>query len=118
LVCHQTSERSFHLDGYPFAVCARCFGIYVGFAIGSMCYPMLRSLTRVDAPARIWLIAAMIPTAIDYLLNLSGLWQNTHLSRLLTGLLLGCISAFYVVPGLIDLSQINLKEFFASERKM
>src|SRR5687767_6864982 len=31
-VCHQIPERSFHVVGQPLAVCARCTGLYVGFA--------------------------------------------------------------------------------------
>src|ERR1043165_9302763 len=33
-LCHQIPERSFYLAGQPLAVCARCFGIYAGFALG------------------------------------------------------------------------------------
>jgi hypothetical protein len=40
---------------------------------------------------------------IDVGLDMLGVWKNTHLSRLLTGLLLGSVAAFYVIPGLIDL---------------
>jgi uncharacterized membrane protein len=118
LACHQISERSFHLGLYPFAVCSRCLGLYAGFAIGTIIYPLVRSLKRIDAPNRLWLISALIPTGIDYALNLFGLWENTHLSRLLTGLLLGGVTAFYVIPGLIDLSQTKLKTFFASDSKV
>jgi uncharacterized membrane protein len=33
-VCHQDAARSFWYLGVPLAVCARCFGIYCGAAIG------------------------------------------------------------------------------------
>ena len=33
-ICHQISERSFHLGVAQLPVCARCLGIYAGFAIG------------------------------------------------------------------------------------
>ena len=32
--CHQLPERSFFIAGHKFAVCARCTGIYAGFAAG------------------------------------------------------------------------------------
>ena len=102
-LCHQLPERSFYLAGHQFAVCARCTGLYVGFAAASLGYPLVRSLKRTDTPARRWLLLAAAPMAIDVGLDMLGVWKNTHLSRLITGLLLGSVAAFYVIPGLIDL---------------
>jgi hypothetical protein len=42
--------------------------------------------------------------AIDWSLTFFGIWENTHTSRLLTGLLLGSTAVFYVMPGIVDLS--------------
>ena len=112
-VCHQMPERSFYIEGQPYAVCARCTGLYVGLAFGALLYPLARSLRRRDTPARAWLIVAAAPTIIDFALNFFGLWSNTHLSRLMTGALLGAVSAFYVIPGLVDLSQIDWRRFLA-----
>ena len=36
-ICHQISERSFHVDGAQLPVCARCLGIYAGFARSVRC---------------------------------------------------------------------------------
>jgi uncharacterized membrane protein len=102
-VCHQLPLRSFHLSGHPLAVCARCTGLYGGFAGASVVYPLVRSLNRTDTPGRRWLLLATVPMAVDLGLDFLGLWQNTHLSRLATGLLLGSVAAFYVIPGLVDL---------------
>jgi uncharacterized membrane protein len=104
--CHQIPERSFYLDGHPLAVCARCTGIYLGFAVAVLLYPLVRSLGRTDAPARRWLLIALAPTLIDFALGFSGLWQNTHFTRSLTGALLGAATAFYVLPGLVDLGRL------------
>jgi uncharacterized membrane protein len=100
-LCHQIPERSFYLAGQPLAVCARCFGIYAGFALGVVCYPLVRSLRRTDTPARRWLLFAALPTGVDFALGFTGLWANTHTSRALTGALLGAVAALYVVPGLV-----------------
>ena len=108
-VCHQIPERAFYLDGHPFAVCARCTGIYFGFAAGVLVYPFVRSLRQGDTPARKWLLLAILPALIDFTLGFAGIWENTHLSRSLTGALLGAVAAFYVVPGLLDLSRMNLR---------
>ena len=113
-VCHQIPERAFWLAGHPLAVCARCFGIYAGFALSVLCYPLVRSLRRTDAPARAWLFAAALPAAIDFSLTFFGLWENTHTSRLLTGAILGVGAVFFVMPGLIDLGQTRLMKFFST----
>ena len=111
-VCHQMPERSFHVAGHPLAVCARCSGIYFGFAAAVLAYPLLRQVRRTDVPARAWLLAASLPVALDFALGFTGLWENTHLSRALTGALLGAACVFYVVPGLVELTSLRPREFF------
>jgi uncharacterized membrane protein len=103
-VCHQIPERSFHLAGPQFAVCSRCTGLYAGFAVAALVYPLARPLQSTDTPSRIWLILATLPLAIDFALGYFSIWENTHLSRFLTGALLSSVAVFYVMPGLIDLS--------------
>lgn len=112
-VCHQITERSFYLGGYPHAVCARCFGLYGGFVAGLVVYPLVRRLDQTGVPARAWLIAAALPTTIDWALSYRGLWENTHLSRSITGALLGGAAVFYVMPGLADLSRRGWRSAFA-----
>lgn len=104
-VCHQLPERAFWLAGHPLGVCARCFGIYAGFAVAVALYPLARSLRRTGTPHRAWLILALFPTAFDFTLGITGLWANTHWSRSLTGAWLGAWLAFYVVLGVIELVQ-------------
>jgi uncharacterized membrane protein len=103
-LCHQQRERSFFIDGHPFGVCARCTGIYAGFAAATVLYPLMKSLRQTEAPARKWLFIAAAPLAIDFLFEFSGLGHNTHSSRFLTGALLGVVAVFYIMPGLLDLS--------------
>ena len=108
-VCHQIPERAFYLEGHPVAVCARCTGIYFGFTASVLVYPLVRSLHRGDAPARHWLLLAAVPALLDFALGFFGIWENTHWSRALTGALLGTVAAFYVVPGLMDLSRMTFR---------
>ena len=102
--CHQLPDRSYFIDGHKFAVCSRCTGIYFGFAFTILLYPLVRSLRNAAFPARRWLLLGTLPLLIDFSLTFFGIWENTHTSRLLTGLLLGCTSVFYVMPGIVDLS--------------
>ena len=103
-VCHQIPERSFFIAGHQFAVCARCTGLYAGFTLATIVYPLVRSLRQIETPARKWLFIAAAPLAIDFTLGFLGIWNNTHLSRFATGALLGAVAVFYVMPGLMDLS--------------
>jgi uncharacterized membrane protein len=114
-LCHQIPERSFQIAGHSFAVCARCTGLYVGVAAGILLFPLVRSLRRTETPARLWLFVAAAPTALDFSLGFFGIWSNTHLSRFVTAALLGAVSAFFIVPGLIDLSRTNWRRFFGHD---
>jgi uncharacterized membrane protein len=104
VLCHQRPDRSYFIDGHEFGVCSRCTGIYFGFALTLLAYPLLRSLRTTTTPARKWLLLAALPLVIDFSLTFFGLWENTHTSRLVTGLLLGSVAVFYVMPGIADLS--------------
>jgi len=109
VACHQESARAFHVEGFPLAVCARCTGLYVGALAGVLAYPLARALASREMPERVWLIMAALPTTVDFALGFFGVWDNTHLSRFLTASLLGVVSAFYIVPGLVDLSLTPLR---------
>ena len=103
-LCHQRPDRSYFIEGHKLGVCSRCTGIYFGFALTLLAYPLVRSLRTTTTPARKWLFLAALPLAIDFSLTFFGLWENTHTSRLLTGLLLGSVAVFYIMPGIADLS--------------
>ncbi len=102
-VCHQTPERSLFIAGHRLAVCARCSGLYAGFAAAVSLYPLIRSLKRTSTPDWKWLFLAAAPSAIDFGLGFLGIWGNTHVSRFLTGALLGAVAVFYAMPALAEL---------------
>jgi len=103
VACHQLPERAFRLAGSPLAVCARCTGLYAGTLAGLAAYPLVRPLGRTQAPWRGWLLLTAAPTSVDFLLGVTGLWENTHASRFWTALALGAAAAFYIVPGAVEL---------------
>lgn len=103
-VCHQIPERSFHLAGHKFAVCSRCTGLYSGLALAALIYPLTRSLQRTETPRLVWLILSTVPLAIDFVLGYFSIWTNTHLSRFVTGGVLGGVAMFFILPGLIEIT--------------
>lgn len=105
-ICHQIPARSFYLENHAFAVCSRCFGIYFGLLIGFIVYPFFRSLENIEPLPRVWLFLAMLPMAIDWSLGFFGVWENTHWSRFLTGLILGAACAIFIVPALVEISRL------------
>jgi len=109
-LCHQLPERSYVIAGHTLAVCSRCTGLYAGFAFTLLLYPLTRSLRTTVTPPRIWLLLAAAPLVIDFSLTFFGVWENTQSSRLLTGLLLGSVTVFYVVPGIVDVSLRGLRK--------
>lgn len=104
-VCHQIPERSFFVDGRQFAVCSRCFGVYFGLLAGLLVYPVWRPILETDPLPRIWLLLSLVPIGIDWSLGVFGIWENTHLSRFVTGTILGTACATFIVPALIEIAQ-------------
>jgi uncharacterized membrane protein len=49
-VCHQIPDRTFHADGTPLPLCARCTGIYLGIVIGLGGMMVLRRQYALDIP--------------------------------------------------------------------
>ena len=82
-VCHQIAERSFHLLGEAVAVCHRCTGLYVGFALGVALWPHMASAARwlADHPRAV--VFFLAPVGVDLALD------NTVSSRFATGTLAG-----------------------------
>jgi uncharacterized membrane protein len=99
-VCHQIAERSFHLWHEPMAVCHRCTGLYLGFAIGIALWPAFPTVARrlLERPRAIVLFA--IPLAID-----AVLFANTPVTRFATGLIAAFPVALLPHVALADLAR-------------
>ncbi|MEO8647897.1 MAG: DUF2085 domain-containing protein [Acidobacteriota bacterium] len=104
-ICHQMPERSFSVAGYQFAVCSRCFGVYFGLLAGIATYPLWRPIDETDSIPRFWLFLSLIPIAVDWSLTIFGIWENTFLSRFVTGALLGLACGVFIVPALVEISR-------------
>lgn len=104
-VCHQIPERSLHLAGHQLAVCSRCFGVYFGLLAGFLLYPLWRKIDEIEPLPRIWLILAVIPITVDWSLTIFGIWENTHLSRFVTGTILGFACAVFIIPAIVEITR-------------
>jgi uncharacterized membrane protein len=104
-VCHQMPDRSFHVLCEPFAVCSRCFGVYFGILLGFVIYPVLRNIHEVEPLPRFWLFLSLLPISIDWSLTFFDIWENTHPSRFITGLILGIACAVFIVPALVEITR-------------
>jgi uncharacterized membrane protein len=104
-ICHQIPERSFHVAGEPFGVCSRCFGVYFGLLLGFVIYPLWRKISEIEPLPRVWLFLSLIPITIDWSLTVFGIWENTHLSRFITGMILGFACATFIIPALVEIAR-------------
>ncbi len=100
-VCHQLPDRSFWIDGVQLAVCHRCYGIYAGLFLGTLLLTFIGThASRLYRKARWLLIVGLLPPALDWGLQLVHLWQNTPLSRVLTGLWFGLVAGLLLAATL------------------
>jgi uncharacterized membrane protein len=103
--------------GYKVAICERDIAMYGSFAIFSIIF----GTSRKKIPSLsfwIWLVAGVLPIAIDGTSQFSGLglniltWlpprESTPLLRTLTGVLFGTLSGWYVLP-LLDQSVVGTR---------
>ncbi len=97
-VCHQRPDRSFFLGDYQFGVCARDTGIYLGFLLSTLAYPLHKKLGAIRTPSKWLLVAAVAPLAFDGTVQLVTGYESTNMRRLATGLLAGVVAPLYVVP--------------------
>jgi uncharacterized membrane protein len=104
-ICHQLPARSFFVDGEPFGVCSRCFGVYLGLLTGMVVYPFWRPIDEIEPLPRFWLFLSLVPMAIDWSLTFFGIWENTLLSRFVTGMILGLGCATFIIPALVEVTR-------------
>lgn len=104
-ICHQLPARSFHIEGEAFGVCSRCFGVYFGLLLGAAVYPLWRSIDETEPISRGWLFLSLIPIGVDWSLTFFGIWENTQLSRFLTGTILGAACTTFIIPALVEIAR-------------
>lgn len=86
--CHQNPNRSFLFFGYPFAVCARCFGFYIGFIFSNFFKLKFSFVFFI-------FLLALTDVFLNYYLSVN----TGNLTRFISGIILGlffntCINLF------------------------
>jgi uncharacterized membrane protein len=94
LICHQVSDRSFHIGASQLPVCARCLGIYAGCALGTC------GLVRLGRDPRRLVLLAALPTVLTVVAESVGLWRTSNLTRLVAGVPLGFALGLLVTTAL------------------
>ena len=101
-ICHQIDGRSFHVFGFPLAVCSRCSSIYMAFLAGTLLYPFIYDLQRPGMPPRTLLLIVLIPMLFDVGAGILGVHEASLLSRTVTGALFGFLLPLYIIPGAVE----------------
>lgn len=98
--CHQLPDRSFHINGIQFPLCARCTGILIGFVLLG---PIITIFTYGNMYVSLGLILLMI---IDGTLQLLTKYRFNNMLRLLTGLGFGYASFSIIVHMIVKTIQL------------
>jgi uncharacterized membrane protein len=96
LVCHQHADRSFFSCQRQWPVCGRCTGLYLGAGLGAVVglFGVGRRVTR-----RRWrevLVAAAVPTAVLWGVEMAGWWDPGSPVRAVVAGLLGTVGGVWL----------------------
>lgn len=104
-ICHQNPDRSFHCNDHPLPLCARCSGIYTGFLLGSLGYPLLRKFKKLHSGSFWVLLFGALPTVLEFSITITRLSNSNSWIRGITGLFLGGSIAFIILSILVEYEQ-------------
>ncbi len=100
--CHQIPDRSLSVGGVCLPLCARCIGIFVGFAAGWTFWRLVPIVRRNRPAADLTLILGLGPMVADGLANSTGIVTTPGLFRFATGVLFGAVAARALWPALLE----------------
>lgn len=113
-LCHQLPERSFEAAGIQFPVCARCTGIYVGFALVLMAilwfYRGRHPSGRVAMTVYVLVAISIAAMAWDGISSYAGFRDTSNLLRLITGALFGGSLALVTYAMMADVLLANRRD--------
>jgi len=88
-VCHQDPSRSFRLLEVTLPVCSRCTAVYFGALAGIALFPLIRNAAILSGRIGYLLAISTMLLGLDVVANVAGIWNNTFLSRSISGGFLG-----------------------------
>jgi uncharacterized membrane protein len=96
--CHQRGSRSVYINGNEMPYCTRDMAIFVGMAIGALI--SLFVFVKIDWK---WVVAGLIPMAIDGTTQLITSYESNNILRMATGLPAGMITTLALGGVLFEL---------------
>ncbi len=117
-LCHQQPGRSYFLVSQQLAVCSRCSGIYAGFFLSTLLYPLWRNKLKSWLESRpVLLVFLALPMVLDFLLNIFRLWDSPLVIKSLTGFAWSGCLPFYWFKALKELGQSHpRKDYICKSR--
>jgi len=120
LMCHGIPHRCLTIFDTPMPICARCFGIYAGFLLGLIAFPVVLKTAdsgqrtagphpRLLSAVRCLLSIAAIPILADGLTQAIGLRESTNPLRMATGLTIGAAFGLWALTSI----EIRARQRFA-----
>ena len=107
-ICHQIPARTFHIDGEPLPLCARCTGIYLGALLGLVGLTLTgrwRAVSLPGLPVLLPLVSFIVLMGIDginsylsFFPKAPHLYQPQNWLRLTTGTFHGLALSVIVYP--------------------
>ena len=95
LFCHGIPDRCISIWGVPMPICARCAAIYAGLAVSLIIFFVLPRMS--ELAARVMLMIAVTPLAVDGLTQLARLRQSTNGLRMATGVTAGIAFGLWAI---------------------
>lgn len=100
--CHCKPERSFHIRGKPFPICARCTGELIGIIAALFCCFFFR--------LSIWAsVLLMLPMIVDGMVQHFTRYESNNPTRVITGTLFGYGISMLFVLSIIAVFQAGMR---------
>ncbi len=111
--CGQVPSHSFYVAGYQMCLCSRCLAIYStlllsGLTLAMFRYSRFRRFRSFIRPInwKFWALG-MVPMALDGGTQLFGLRESNIYLRLLTGIIFGLMTAWFILPQIEESSSVE-----------